>query len=61
MISEIASEVEPEIANSELQRTLPTSRGGTPTASILPPVLPRPPSRRALEVLLLEIPFLVTF
>ncbi|XP_054709964.1 F-BAR domain only protein 2-like isoform X5 [Uloborus diversus] len=49
VIGEISSEIEPEIANSEFQKTLPTSRGGTPTGSILPHVLPRPPSRRALE------------
>lgn len=61
MIGETVSEVEPEIANSELQKTLPTSRGGTPTGSILSHVLPRPPSRRALEVLIFLICFQNSF
>ncbi|XP_035211606.1 F-BAR domain only protein 2-like isoform X7 [Stegodyphus dumicola] len=49
VIGEIASEVEPEIVNSEMQKPPATSRGGTPTGSIMPHVIPRPPSRRALE------------
>ncbi|GFR31015.1 f-BAR domain only protein 2 [Trichonephila clavata] len=46
---ETSSEVEPELANNEVQKPVSTSRGGTPTGSILPHVLPRPPSRRAFE------------
>ncbi|KFM59697.1 FCH domain only protein 2, partial [Stegodyphus mimosarum] len=49
VIGEISSEVEPEIVNSEMQKPVATSRGGTPTGSIMPHVIPRPPSRRALE------------
>ncbi|XP_015912168.2 F-BAR domain only protein 2 isoform X1 [Parasteatoda tepidariorum] len=44
-----SSEVEPELANNEVQKPLSTSRVGTPTSSILLHVLPRPPSRRAFE------------
>ncbi|GIY15852.1 f-BAR domain only protein 2, partial [Caerostris extrusa] len=49
VLGETSSELEPELVNNEVQKPVSTSRGGTPTGSIMPHVLPRPPSRRAFE------------
>ncbi|XP_055935612.1 F-BAR domain only protein 2-like isoform X5 [Argiope bruennichi] len=51
VLGETSSEVEPELINNtaEVQKPISTSRGGTPTGSIIPHALPRPPSRRAFE------------